>query len=136
MVNMIKDYDTEKFENFNNSEHKENIEDFHKKRIAFIIWKNQVLLLKNSTLSHSQWAQSLGIDIKEFNSLTRGYVLNNDIVFYKGNFDFDEQVIEDAKYFSDAIKTECSLNFAKVYAGVNVGEVGTIYPPKKYLFDL
>lgn len=136
MVNMIKDYDIEKFENFNNSEHKENIEDFHKNRIAFIIWKKQVLLLKNSTLSHSQWAQSLGIDIKEFNSLTRGYVLNNNIVFYKGNFDFDEQLIEDAKYFSDTIKTKCSLNFAKVYAGVIVGEIGTIYPPNKYLFDL
>ena len=133
---MLKNYDLEKFENFKNSEHKEKVENFHKSRIAFIIWKKQVMFLKNSTLSHLQWAQSLGIDKNEFNCLTRGYILNNDIVFYKGNFEFDEQVIEDAKIFANTIKTEFSLPYAKIYAGLIVGKIGTIYPPNKHLFDL
>ena len=114
----------------------ENVENFHKKRSAFIIWKKQVLFLKNSTLSHLQWAQTLGIDIKEFNCLTRGYVLDNDIVFYKGNFEYDEQVTNDAKCFAETIKKECSLTFAKVYAGVIVGKIGTLFPKDKFLFDL
>lgn len=133
---MISDYDIESFENFNNSKQKENAENFHKNRIAFMILGKRVLFLKNSTLSHLQWAQNLGIDIKKFNCLTRGYVLNGDIVFYKGNFEFDERVIEDAKNFSKAIKKECSLTSAKVYVGVVVGEHGSIYPPDKYLFDV
>ncbi len=133
---MIKDYDIDKFENFKSDPNKAKVESFHKSRIAFIILKKQVMFLKNSTLSHLQWTQSLGIDKNEFNQLTRGYVVNNDIVFYKGNFEFDEQTIEDAKNFSETIKKECSLTFAKVYAGLIVGKIGTIYPPNKHLFDL
>ena len=133
---MIRNYDIEKFENFNNTQHRENVENFHKSRIAFIVWGKQVLFLKNSTLSHLQWAQTLGIDKETFNDITRGYVLNHDIVFYKGNFEFDEQVIEDAKSFANTIKTECSLPYAKIYAGLIVGDIGTIYPPNKHLFDL
>jgi len=133
---MTKDYDIEKFENFNSDQNKESIENFHKHRIAFIILKKQVLFLKNSTLSHLQWAKTLGIDKNEFNCLTRGYVLNNNIVFYKGNFDFDKQVIEDARTFANTIKSNCSLTCAKVYAGLIVGPIGTIYPPKKHLFNL
>lgn len=133
---MTKDYDIEKFENFNNSENKEKVETFHKQRTAFIILDNRVLYLKNSKLSHLQWAKNLGIDETKFNSLTRGYILNNDIVFYKGNFDFDEQVIDNAKKFSETIKKECSLSQANVYAGLIIGKIGTIYPPKKHLFDL
>ena len=83
---MIKDYDIDKFENFKSDQNKKKVESFHKTRIAFIILKKQVMFLKNSTLSHLQWAQSLGINKNEFNCLTRGYVLNNDIVFYKGIF--------------------------------------------------
>ena len=133
---MIKNYDIDKFENFKSDQNKEKVDSFHKTRIAFIILKKQVMFLKNSTLSHLLWAQSLGIDKNEFNCLTRGYVLNNDIVFYKGNFEFDEQVIEDAKSFANTIKTECSLPYAKIYACLIGGEIGTIYPPNKHLFDL
>lgn len=133
---MIKDYDTKKFEQFNNLKDKEKVETFHKQRTAFIILDNRVLYLKNSKLSHLQWAKNLGINETKFNSLTRGYILNNNIVFYKGSFDFDEQVIDDAKKYAKQILKNCLLKNAKVYAGLIVGEVGTMYPPNKYLFEL
>lgn len=133
---MIKKYDVQKFENFNNIEINEKVGNFHQQRTAFIILDNKVLYLKNSKLSHLQWAKELGIDEIKFNSLTRGYVLNNDIVFYKGNFEYDKQVITDAHKFAPQILKHCLLENAKVYAGLIVGEVGTIYPPNKYLFEL
>lgn len=133
---MIKDYDINKFEQFNNSKNKEKIITFHKERTAFIILDNKVVYLKNSELSHLQWAESLGIDETTFNSLTRGYVLNNNIVFYKGNFDFDKQVINHANKFAKQILNDCLLKTAKVYAGVIIGEIGTIYLPNKHLFNL
>jgi len=133
---MINNYDTKNFEQFNNPKDKTSVENFHKQRVAFIILDNDILYLQNSRLSHLQWAQSIGINESKFNSLTRGYVLNNNIVFYKGNFDFDDHVIEDAYKYANSIKSKLSLNQAKVYAGLIIGEVGTIYPPQKHLFDL
>ena len=133
---MIKDYDTQKFEQFNNTKDKDNVENFHKERIAFIILNNKILYLRHSKLSHLQWANSIGISETDFNSLTRGYILNNNVVFYKGNFDFDKQVLDDAMKFAKTIKLDCNLNNVKVYAGLIAGKPGTIYPPKQYLFDL
>ena len=133
---MIKNYATHRFENLNNTKIKKSVEDFHQQRTAFIIWDNNVKYLKNSKLSHLQWAKELEIDETQFNSLTRGYVLNNNIVFYKGNFEYDEQVITDANTFAPQILKECLLEKAKVYVGLVIGEIGTIYQPDKYLFDL
>ena len=61
-----------------------NVETFHKQRTAFIIINNEVLFLTNSKLSHFEWAQTLGVNEEVFITLTRGYVLNGNIVFYKG----------------------------------------------------
>ena len=129
-------YDIKKFENYSNKKEREFAEDFHKKRIAFLIVDGKLLLLKNQKLSHFEWARSIGVSEEEFNNLTRGYVLDGKIVFYKGNFDFDEQVVKDAEDFAEVIKAECGLSFAGVYAGVVISEGGGIYPPKKHLFDL
>jgi len=132
---MIANYDTTKFENYKNKEEQEKTESFHSKRIAFLIINNDILFLKNSTMSHLQWAKSIGISEEKFNNITRGYCLNNDMVFYKGNFEFDDLVIEDANKFASKIKENCNLSFAKVYAGLDVGN-GEIWPPKKFLFEL
>ena len=107
-----------------------------KSKSSFIILKDNLLFLKDSTQSHLQWAMSLGIDESEFNALTRGYVLDGNIIFYKGNFDYDELVIKDANRYAKEIQKECSLINAKVYVGLEIGEIGSIYPPKQYLFDL
>ena len=113
----------------------QNVEDFHKQRTAFLIINNNVLFLTNSKLSHFEWAQTLNVTEETFKTLTRGYVLNNDIIFYKGKFEFDDQVIADAHKFALIIKTKCGLKTASVYVGVIAGEIGTIFPPNKHLFD-
>ena len=85
----------------------QNVEDFHKQRTAFLIINNNVLFLTNSKLSHFEWAQTLNVTEETFKTLTRGYVLNNDIIFYKGKFEFDDQVVSDAHKFAPIIKTKC-----------------------------
>ena len=114
----------------------QNVEDFHKQRTAFIIINNEVLFLTNSKLSHFEWAQSLGVNEEVFITLTRGYVLNGNIVFYKGKFEFDDNVVADAHTYAKKIKSKCGLKVARVYAGVVVGEIGTLFPPKQYLFTI
>ena len=114
----------------------QNVEDFHKQRTAFIIINNEVLFLTNSKLSHFEWAQSLGVNEEVFITLTRGYVLNGNIVFYKGKFEFDDNVVADAHTYAKKIKSKCGLKVARVYVGVIAGEIGTLFPPKQYLFTI
>ena len=129
-------YDIDKHEKFNNKEEREHAVNFHKRRIAFMIIDDEVNLLRNSEMSHYEWAKTLEISEEKFNLITRGYVFENRIVFYKGNFDFDEQVILEANKYAEEIKNACNLTTCSVYVGLIVGEKGTIYPPKRHLFDL
>ena len=135
MSTIINNYDVNQFENFSSSEEKEKTEKFHLIRIAFIIIDGQINFLQNSHFSHFEWAKSLEIDEIKFNTLTRGYVLNNDAIFYKANFEFDEQVINDAHLFAKIIKDFCSLKNINVFVGLDVGN-GDIWPPKKFLFNI
>ena len=59
--------------------------EFHKKRIAFLIVNNEILFLQNSPMTHYEWAKSINIDVSNFDEITRGYALNNEIFFYHGN---------------------------------------------------
>lgn len=133
---MTKSYDVDKYENFQTDVIKDSVDSFHKQRIAFMIIDDKVMYLANSKLSHIQWAEKLGISNKQFNNITRGYYLGENIVFYKGNFDFDKKVIEDAKKFAYIIKKDFNIKYAKVYVGLEPGPIGSVFPPKKYLFDL
>lgn len=112
---------------------KEKEENFHKGRVAFLIINNNILFLENSSLSHYDWAKSLGqdkFDIKNFNNITRGYFLGNNIYFYAGNFDVNENVIKDAKNYYKIICDKYNISSPNVYAGMNIGEVGTVWKPK------
>lgn len=133
---MIEKYKTDEFENLKDKKQLMLVEDFHLKRIAFLIFNNKVLFLRNSTKSHLQWAKELNISEEEFNLITRGYSIDDKIVFYKGNFDSDQQVESDAKKFSNEIAKFCNLSCAEVYCGLIVGKPGEIYKPKKKLFEI
>ncbi len=108
--------------------------EFHKKRIAFLIVNNEILFLQNSPMTHYEWAKSINIDVSNFDEITRGYALNNEIFFYHGNFDVNEKVIEDAKIYTKIICEKFNLKNPSVYAGMEIGEIGTRWKPKVKIF--
>lgn len=129
-------YDINNLENVLDLKQRNKVEIFHQKRTMFMILNNNVLYLSNSKLSHYQWAQSLNIPLEIFNSLTRGFVLNNKIIFYKSNFEFDQKVIDDAYKYAFKIIRDCNLDFADIFAGVKVGKIGDEWQPNKKLFTI
>lgn len=133
---LVENYDTKKFENYTSEEEQMLAEDFHKKRTAFLIFDNKIRFLQNSTMSHLEWAKSIGVEEEKFNEITRGYAMDNKIVFYKGNFDYDNLVISDAQKFANEIKLFVGYKSAKVFVGLeNIG-IGKVWPPKTFLFDV
>lgn len=131
----MQNYDTDKFENYKSEDEKKKAESFHQSRTAFLIIDDKVHFLQNSKMSHLEWAKTLGLTEEEFNNITRGYALGENIVFYKGNFCYDDKVIADAKMYAKDIKTFVNIPIAKVYAGLIVG-IGTVWPPREFLFEI
>ena len=105
------------------------VQDFHKQRIAFIIYQDNVYYMKDSILSHWEFAQTIGISKENFDTLCRGYYLNEKLIFYKGNFEYDDDLIEYAKQYFDEIKKELKLEKVKVYFGQKIGKIGEAWPP-------
>ena len=129
-------YDTQKFENYENEKAEERAREFHNKRTAFLILNGEVKFLKNSGMSHFEWAKTLGVDEENFNQLVRGYHLGDLIVFYKGNFTYDDAVISTAQTFATEIKNQCCPNqVCKVYCGVKVGQV-EVWPPDLFIKEV
>lgn len=113
----------------NNESDSVDVKEFHKKRIAFIIYENKVFYIKDSTFSHWEFAQTLGISKEIFDDLCRGYYLDGKLIFYKGNFIYDDEIIDLAKLHLEEIKKELKLEKVKVYFGQKVGKIGEAWPP-------
>ena len=94
--------------------------DSHKNRKAFIIHKNNLEFLPfGSAMSHFEYCQLKGIEKAEFNTLTRGYFLAGNLVFYKDNFIYDNEVIDEASKHLDEIshivgETEFNIYFGQI----------------------
>lgn len=106
---------------------------FHLNRVAFAIVNGEVLLLKNSELSHEEWLVNSGIVSKqEFESLTRGLVKNNNIYFYSGDFETSKTVEADATMYAEKICNMLNMDKpATVFCGMNKGKIGELWTPKK-----
>lgn len=103
---------------------------FHISRVAFMIIEDKIIYLNNSKLSHIEWYNSLNYDLDKFDAIVRGYYRDGKIVFYKGDFEYDEEVIENAKRYGNEIREYVENKNAEVYVGVIKGKVGEIWPPK------
>ncbi len=99
-------------------ETKNEAREFHKQRKAFIIL-NDVLefLPEGSAMSHFEYCQSKGFDKKSFNGITRGYYLNGNLVFYKDNFIFDDNLMNEALKYLEEISSIVSSNEFEIYFG-------------------
>lgn len=92
--------------------------ELHKKRKAFIILNKKLEFLPdNSNMSHFEYCQSIGIDKKEFNKITRGYYMDGRVVFYKDNFIYDDDLISEALLFIDEIAKAVSQTTIDIYFG-------------------
>lgn len=102
---------------------------FHQSRIAFMLIDENIIYLENSKMGHDEWFLSLGYPIEEFDLITRGYYKDGKIIFYRGDFVFDDKVISDAKMYSKQIMTYVNDFEAEVYVGVKRGKIGTPWMP-------
>lgn len=99
-------------------ESKDEARDFHKQRKAFIIIDGNIEFLPDgSAMSHFEYCQTKGVDKDTFSSITRGYYLNGNVVFYKDNFIFDNSVINEALNYLEKISLEVSSNEFEIYFG-------------------
>lgn len=120
-------------EEYLNDNLSDNDRKFHKSRIAFMIINDEILFLEDSDMSHKEWATKLGVEIETFKQIVRGYYKDNQIIFYKGNFIYDDQTKMIAYNYIDKIKEYCGLESVDVYLGIKVGEPGEIWPGDYYL---
>lgn len=116
---------------------KDEARDFHSKRRAFVIYKNKLIFIKQgSSLSHWEFCSSkLNLNKDLFNQLTRGYYLDGNLVFYKDNFIYDDNVIKEALMYVNQIKKTLNLINVKIYFGLIVGNSGENWPFDYYYGD-
>lgn len=97
---------------------KEEVRDFHRQRKAFIILNNVLEFLPDgSSMSHFEYCQTRGLDKESFNKITRGFYLNDKVIFYKDNFIFDDEVINEALNYLDEIAIKVSSNEFEIHFG-------------------
>lgn len=102
---------------------------FHQSRVAFMIIDDEVMYLRDSGMSHLEWYLSLGLSEDKFDEVVRGYYKNGRIIFYKGDFSYDEEVITCAENYSGYIMKEVQDDDALVFAGVKKGKIGEPWDP-------
>ena len=97
---------------------------FHKRRIAFIIVNNSIEFLpKESEMSHFEYCQTnKNLSKEEFNSITRGYYIDGNLVFYKDNFIYDQQVIIEGLSFLEQISNAVQTTKFEIYFGLKLDQ--------------
>jgi len=99
-------------------ETKDEARDFHKQRKAFIILEGEIEFLpEGSSMSHYEYCQTKGLSKEEFNQITRGYYLNGNAVFYKDNFIYDDEVIENSLKVINEISKRINVEEFDIYFG-------------------
>jgi len=92
--------------------------EFHRRRTAFVILDGEVIFLpKVSGQSHYEFCKDLGIDKDRFRWLTRGYYLDGNLVFYKDNFIYDEELICEALEYLGEIVDSIDVSRVRIYFG-------------------
>ena len=91
---------------------------FHKMRKAFVIIDGALEFLEEgSSMSHFEYCQTRGITKEEFNKITRGYYLDGKVVFYKDNFIYDDELINEALSYLNEISRRIIQTEFDIYFG-------------------
>lgn len=106
-------------------------QEFHRKRIAFMIINDDIMFLEYNIMSHKEWYKSLNVKQDNFENIVRGYILENKVVFYKGNFEYDEEVIKAVEKYCPIIKEKYDIKNLEVGVGLIEGKNGESWKPMK-----
>ena len=99
-------------------ETKDEARDFHKQRKAFIILNGILEFLpEGSSMSHYEYCQTKGLNKEEFNKITRGFYLNGNLIFYKDNFIYDDELIDESLSHVNEIASILGLEEFDIYFG-------------------
>ena len=99
-------------------------------RILFLIFNGEIKFLSSNIMDHREWYRSLGGLDENYESLIRGFIMNNMIIFVKGsNLSYDSQVIDVAKQCGPIMKQQLQRPELKIACGVLPGENGDKWEP-------
>lgn len=118
--------------------HEDRVNEFHKSRVMFAIIGGELKHAVGDSRGHKEWLkEDYNLTDAEFELVTRGYMKDSNIVFYKGsNFTYDLCVEVDENIYSHKIAEMYKIREVNVYVGVKVGEIGEVWTPNKYLHKL
>lgn len=98
-------------------------------KILFMIYNGEIKFLNNTTMDHREWYLSLGGDINNYDNVIRGYVINNNLIFFKANLSYDQEVIDMAQKCAPAMKQQLNNPNLRVWCGISPGMNGASWEP-------
>ncbi len=104
-------------------------------KILFMIYNDEIKFLTNSEMDHKEWYLSLGGDINNYDNVIRGFVINNQIIFFKSNLSYDQEVIDMASKCAPIMKQQLKNPSLKVCCGITPGMDGSSWEPIMTLND-
>lgn len=104
-------------------------------KILFMIYNDEIKFLTNSDMDHREWYLSLGGDINNYDNVIRGYVINNQLIFFKANLSYDQEVIDMARKCAPVMKQQLKNPSLKVCCGIAPGMDGSSWEPIMTLND-
>lgn len=107
-----------------------------KERILFMIINDKLYYSNDNNIDHKEWYISLGYNPDNFESITRGLVIDEKIIFYKGlNFNYDEEVINNARKYGQIIKNDLNIKDYKIYCGLIINSFNQKLEPIMQIND-
>lgn len=109
------------------------VEQFHMSRIIFAIREDgKFLFTMNDKRSHEEWLkETYNISDEEFNSIIRGYISSDKIVFYSTqNFtpvDFNKVGLDSLIHIKALLNAYPKVDDTNCYNGVIAGEPGEVW---------
>ena len=104
-------------------------------KILFIVFNGEIKFLQNSTMDHKEWFLSLGGNMDNYDNTIRGYIMNNMIIFFKANLNYDDEVIDFATKNGLKIQELINKPDYKICCGINPGHDGIKWEPILILND-
>ena len=114
-------------------------------KVLFMIINGEVKYNFDEKKDHKEWYISLGLDGNLFDSVIRGFVIDNKIIYYKGsNFMYDQEVIQAAKRYTPYIRYSlqkpnleacCGIVFSNPTESENISS-NAIKPSSSSIFSI
>ena len=98
-------------------------------QIIFVIFNNQIHYSQDPNIDYRQLYLSVGGDDNTYDAAIKGIIVKDKIIFFKGNFTYDKDVIDMACKCAPLIKEQVNNPYLKVYCGINRQDEGTAWEP-------